>query len=420
MRPTLPGETYAPTISASPTPGPTTRATGKPTLRPALAETGSPTTKPTTDYIGPLMEFLQDNQVYFERDPFSPDFMAVQWLADEAEARSREGDGNGLVLDKKLLQRFALLTLDYALNRPAGGVAFLENRQWRMNNDFVARDYLNYEKSYTVGVKNIDECGWHGVVCDDEGDDIGTVKEIRFSHNGLTGTIPPEIKLLRDLKVLDLSGNDLGGTIPESLYSIRELERVYLFQNKLTGTISSSIGNWWNITHLHLSHNELSGSIPSNFKSREKIRPIRYLNLYSNQLTGTIPTMRFRKLNFADLGRNKFTGTLPDDIGEKWVELRYLWMDHNQFSGTIPYSYPTVGNGRVEVLSLNHNQLTGWVPGHFQHNKLLEFNVHNNTFTGIDSTACRQSVFVYGEMVEYKAECDICDCDPFCERKCKN
>ena len=126
-------------------------------------------------------------------------------------------------------------------------------------------------------------------------------------------------------------------------------------------------------THLHLSHNELTGSIPLTFKSGIAIRPVRYLNLYSNKFTGTIPDLRFRRLTFADLGRNKFTGTLPEDIGLRWVELRYLYLDHNQFTGTIPYSYPTVGNGRVETLAFNHNQLTGYVPGQFYHNKLRKY-----------------------------------------------
>ena len=97
------------------------------------------------------------------------------------------------------------------------------------------------------------------------------------------------------------------------------------------------------------------------------------MNLYSNQLTGTIPeSLRFRKLVHADFGRNQFSGTLPDDFGLRSVSLRFLYMDHNEFTGTIPYSYTTVGNGRVEALAFNHNQLTGWVPGYYQHYKLRE------------------------------------------------
>lgn len=93
--------------------------------------------------------------------------------------------------------------------------------------------------------------------------------------------------------------------------------------------------------------------------------------MHSNKFTGTIPqNLRFRKIKFADLGDNQFHGTLPDDIGERWVQLRFLYLDHNQFTGTIPDSYPTTGNSRVEAMTFNHNSLTGKVPGKFTNNKL--------------------------------------------------
>mmetsp|Transcript_19533 Transcript_19533/g.45502 ORF Transcript_19533/g.45502 Transcript_19533/m.45502 type:complete len:783 (+) Transcript_19533:234-2582(+) len=415
QRPTKYGETSAPTDSRAPT------------NRPTLPHTQHPTTGPTENYINPLMEFLQDNQVYFERDPLSPNFMAVQWLANEAQFRSMNGIssayGNGLELNEKVIQRFALLTLDYSLNRPnvtADSFPLKQDRQKIAQTalTYSAFEYETYERTHTIAVNEVDECSWEGVVCASVGSAAGKVEEIDFSYAGLTGTIPPEIKLLHNLKKLNIAGNDIHGSIPNSIYKIQGLEELYLYKNHLTGTISANIANWWNLTHLHLSHNELSGSIPLTFKSDVQIRPVRYLNLYSNQLTGTIPNLRFRKLTFADFGRNQFIGTLPEDIGLRWVELRYLYLDHNQFTGTIPYSYPTTGNGRVEAMALNHNNLTGYVPGQFYHNKLLEFNVQNNTFTGIDYQVCYQSVFDNGEMVEYKADCNICKCDPFCERKC--
>jgi hypothetical protein len=97
-----------------------------------------------------------------------------------------------------------------------------------------------------------------------------------------------------------------------------------------------------------------------------------YLNLYSNQLTGTIPeSLRLRNLIFLDLGRNSLYGTLPYDIGETFVELRNLHLDFNRLNGTIPESYTAVGNGRLESLTLNNNLLSGWVPDNFElHDKL--------------------------------------------------
>ena len=74
---------------------------------------------------------------------------------------------------------------------------------------------------------------------------------------------------------------------------------------------------------------------------------------------------------YLDLGRNRFTGTLPTDLGEKFVELRHLHLDRNQFTGTFPSSYLNVGNKRLETLTIDHNQFTGILPSdHFFIHKL--------------------------------------------------
>ena len=73
--------------------------------------------------------------------------------------------------------------------------------------------------------------------------------------------------------------------------------------------------------------------------------------------------MRLRRLVYMDLGRNQFSGTLPSDIGEKYVVLRHLYLDHNNFVGSIPTTFPGIGNDRLESLALDDNQLTGVVPG---------------------------------------------------------
>jgi hypothetical protein len=118
-----------------------------------------------------------------------------------------------------------------------------------------------------------------------------------------------------------------------------------------------------------------------------------------------------------DLGRNDMHGPLPNDLGETFVGLRVLHLDHNSFVGTVPESYMSVGNGRLEELSLDHNQLTGFVPdSHTLWNVMSAINLHSNSFDGIGKDTCKLSVFEGGEMVEFSADCDICDCWPLCAR----
>ena len=208
-----------------------------------------PSESPTENYIDPLMEFLQDNQVYFDKDPYSSNFMAVQWLADEANSGVTglsSAYGNGLPpLDHKLLQRFALLSLDFALNRP--GPPLNDDGVIQMERDAaidVDADFNHYTKSYTVGVKHLNECDWEGITCNGN---TTMVEEISFGYSNLTGTIAPEIKLIKDLQILDLSNNAISGPIPESMYSIKGLEELYLYKNQITGTLSNTMSNWWNM-----------------------------------------------------------------------------------------------------------------------------------------------------------------------------
>ena len=80
--------------------------------------------------------------------------------------------------------------------------------------------------------------------------------------------------------------------------------------------------------------------------------------MYNNQMTGTIPgNLKLRHLYYMDLGRNKFTGTIPLDLETEYVRLRHLNLDHNNFSGNA--NVINAGDGRLHSLLLNDNQFTG-------------------------------------------------------------
>ncbi|KAG7337961.1 two component regulator [Nitzschia inconspicua] len=384
---------------------------GAPTVAPTFSTgspTVSPTESPTINYMDPMLEFLQENQVFLSKDdPPNPAFLALQWMEHEAQTA-----GSHPVMDRKWLQRYAVVAFDLALERQSSNPAIVAKQQQELLDDATDTSFL--EMQDTIAVHGVDECDWEGIFCSNV---TGWVEEIVFPFQGLTGHVANEIHLLRNsLRVLDLAGNSLQGTLPDGLYELTLLEKLFLYDNDLTGTLSSGIGNWNRLTTLHLSHNRISGPIPEELRSRVDPRPLQYLNLYSNQLTGTIPSsLRLRQLWYLDLGKNNLEGTLPADLGETFFSLIALHLDHNRFNGTVPESYMTVGNGRLESLYLDNNQLTGTVPDSFQlWNNIYSYTLHNNSFSGIGKNTCRLSVFDRGEMVEFTADCDVCSCSNFC------
>lgn len=147
-----------------------------------------------------------------------------------------------------------------------------------------------------------------------------------------------------------------------------------------------------------------------------------YLILSGNNFLGTIPSnLRLRNLYYLDLGHNRLTGTVPSD----WLDadgrrslaaLRHLYLDHNDLTGSLPSDFAALGNGRMNLLFLNDNRLTGTVPGGYTYRTFMHLmGLHHNRFTAIDQDVCNLAVWVAGEMTSLTADCSACDCEYFCQ-----
>lgn len=119
-----------------------------------------------------------------------------------------------------------------------------------------------------------------------------------------------------------------------------------------------------------------------------------------------------------DLSHNRFSGTLPKEWANEaygLTEIRLLYLENNEFSGEIPSNWPRIGNGRVEILHMGNNQLTGTVPGGYNPRTFLQsLEVQGNQLSGsIPNDICSLIVFFppEGELVNLRADCDICTCD---------
>ncbi|VVA33582.1 PREDICTED: receptor [Prunus dulcis] len=66
---------------------------------------------------------------------------------------------------------------------------------------------------------------------------LKSLEGLNFSHNELTGTIPPLFGNMCNLEWLDLSSNRLVGDIPEQSVNLTSLEKFNVSENRLVGPI---------------------------------------------------------------------------------------------------------------------------------------------------------------------------------------
>lgn len=131
--------------------------------------------------------------------------------------------------------------------------------------NLVNLEILNFGKSYSVEVIP---------------PEIGSLKKLKNMSFYLTSitTVPKEIGNLKNLTVLVLGANQIE-SVPKELGRLTKLQCLDLHANKLT-SLPDGIYNLTDLRELDLSHNTLS-SLPSNFGSLTKLTS---LNLFNNKI----------------------------------------------------------------------------------------------------------------------------------------
>lgn len=151
-----------------------------------------------------------------------------------------------------------------------------------------------------------------------------------------------------------------------------------LYNNQLQGSIPIELQSLKYLVLLDLSNNKLSGSIPEDIG---QMTFLNFLRLQNNHLNGKLPEsiVDMKAAEEIFLSNNNIEGTIPDGIGTM-SNLRGLKFDHNMLSGSIPKIWK---QQHISTLYLQDNEFRGRIPHSlFQLTTLKDFRLGHNFLTG--------------------------------------
>ncbi|KAM0838840.1 hypothetical protein ACQ4PT_060708 [Festuca glaucescens] len=236
-------------------------------------------------------------------------------------------------------------------------------------------------------------CRWRGIRC-------GIIHDVH--RPVITGVSLPGMRLrgtlesldfssLRTLMILNLSDNGLVGSVPSSIGLLKELCFLLLHGNQIRGSIPPALANLTNLHSLMLHENQISGEIPKEIGNVGSIRgsvehcsKLRLLKLSQNHLSGIIPIelgMLVYIQDVLDLSDNSFDDIIPSQLGGL-IMLEALNISHNMLDGSIPPSFQRM----LSLLSMDvsYNKLEGPVPqSKFFEEAPIEWFMHNNQLCGV-------------------------------------
>ncbi|GAB4825912.1 hypothetical protein Ancab_008779 [Ancistrocladus abbreviatus] len=219
-------------------------------------------------------------------------------------------------------------------------------------------------------------CSWYGIQCDQKTAQIITLD---LSHHNLSGTIPPEIRYLKELNHLNLSGNAFAGPLPPSIFELTELRTLDISHNFFNSTFPLGISSLKLLRHLNCYSNSFTGSLPSDLAGHPVLE---YLNLGGSYFEGSIPTnySSFLRLSYLHLAGNLLNGSIPSELG-LLIELQHLEIGYQQLSGSIPKELSMLIN--LKYMDISSANLSGPLPPELGKLTALETLIlYNNSISG--------------------------------------
>ena len=173
-------------------------------------------------------------------------------------------------------QRFALATFYYATN--AVTTPYTDNpKPWQSAHLWLSTAHV---------------CEWKGIVCNTQ----QHVQAISLERNNLSGTIPKEVTILAGhLVEIDLTSNlvHMKEDDFDAFTTLENLEILLLDDNYLVSEhgLPSQFGALTSVEKLRLSYNLFAGELERDHKVLENMGKLTHLEIESNFLTGTMPSI---------------------------------------------------------------------------------------------------------------------------------
>ncbi|XP_024163889.1 receptor-like protein 33 [Rosa chinensis] len=233
-----------------------------------------------------------------------------------------------------------------------------------------------------------------------------SLRTLDISENHIQGQLPKSLVNCPQLEVLNLGKNQITGPFPCFLKNTSTLRVLVLRSNKLYGGIGCPKikGTWPMLQIIDLAHNNFSGNVPGRdlttwqgMMTNEDVASSELNHLqfqdngtggiyYQDTITVTNKGIEMELVKILtvftsiDFSCNKFTGSIPEEIGEL-KSLLVLNLSNNAFTGAIP---PSMSNlSELESLDLSQNTLSGQIPPQLTKLTFLSFlNLSYNQMVG--------------------------------------
>lgn len=179
---------------------------------------------------------------------------------------------------------------------------------------------------------------------------------INIRQTGTTSITGIDV-LSESMTKLILAENKFESQFPLDIFELKKLTSLSLNGCSLRGSLPDSGSN-------NNSNNISAGSSSSGGGGISQLSQLRELDLYDNDLTGTLPSGLGRLVHIRNLiiSKNQFHGKVPSFVNENFVLLEQFWASFNDFTGTIPAFDQATS---IQKLYLNGNSFTGEIPDTF-------------------------------------------------------